>query len=120
MLTSSLPTVVLRSGLALAFLFPPINALYDPISWIGYFPGFMHGLLPDMILLHTFGIIEVAIALWILSGKHIFIPCTLAAVMLLAIVAFNFQDFQVLFRDVSIASIAISLALSARKAEQLG
>ena len=118
MLNTSAENLVLRAGLAFAFLFPPINALYDPISWIGYFPAFMHGLLPDMLMLHIFGIIEVTIALWILSGKHIFIPCALATVMLLAIVAFNLQDFQVLFRDVAIASIALSLALGARKEKQ--
>ena len=109
-----LENLVLRAGLAFAFLFPPINAVFDPISWIGYFPAFLHGFLPDILMLHVFGIIEVGIALWILSGKNIFIPCMLATVMLLAIVAFNTQDFQVLFRDVAIASIALSLALGAR------
>lgn len=105
---------LLRLGVAFAFLFPPANAFLDPYSWIGYFPSFMHGFLPDMVLLHTFGLVEVVIGLWILSGRRIFIPCLAAAAMLLVIVAFNLADFQILFRDVSIALAALALAAAHR------
>lgn len=105
---------LLRIGVAFAFLFPPANALLDPYSWVGYFPSFVHGMLPDMVLLHAFGLVEVIIALWILSGRKIFIPCIVAAAMLLGIVAFNLGDFQILFRDVSIALAALALAASHR------
>lgn len=103
--------LILRAGLAFAFLYPPINALTDPLSWIGYFPHFLRGFVPDPVLLHWFGIIEVVIALWILSGKYIFWPCLAAALMLLTIVVVDFQEFQVLFRDLAIAAIAIALAI---------
>lgn len=103
--------LVLRAGLAFAFLYPPFSALSDPDSWLGYFPSFMHGIVPDMVLLHGFGLIEVIIALWLLSGWRIFWPSVAAACMLLAIIFFDRADFEVLFRDLSIASIAIALAL---------
>lgn len=107
--------LLLRLGLAFAFLFPPVNALRDPYSWVGYFPSFIHDLLPsDIVVLHVFGLVEVAIALWILSGRKIFIPCITAAVLLLAIVIFNLGDFQILFRDVSIAMMALALAAAHR------
>lgn len=107
--------LLLRLGLAFAFLFPPVNALRDPYSWIGYFPSFVHDMLPnDMIVLHAFGIIEVVIGLWILSGRKIFVPCIVAAVMLIAIVLFNLGDFQILFRDVTIALMALALAAAHR------
>ncbi len=61
-------------------------------------------------LLHGFGIFEVALALWILSGKKIFYPCVIAAVMLLGIVYFNMAQFEVLFRDLSIAALCLGLA----------
>ena len=102
-----------RFGVAFAFLYPPINALFDPISWIGYFPKFLHGMVPDLVLLHGFGAMEVVIALWILSGKRIFVPALLAAAMLATIVLFNLQDFQILFRDLSIAILALALAAGA-------
>ncbi len=104
--------LVLRAGLAFAFLYPPLSALVDPSAWIGYFPSFMRGILPDLVLLHVFGLAEVIIALWILSGRNIFWPCALAALMLCAIVLFDPAEFQVVFRDLSIASIAVALAVS--------
>ena len=105
--------LLLRIGVAIAFLYPPLNALQNPDSWIGYFPHFMHGIggIPDLYLLHAFGAIEVVIALWILSGKKIFIPSVLAAALLIAIVGFNLFDFEILFRDLSIAFMALSLAV---------
>ncbi len=104
------PDLLLRLAVAFAFLYPPINAWGDPNAWIGYFPQFMSGILPDETLLHVFGGIEILLALWILSGWKIVWPCVGAAVMLLAIVGFNMSEFQVLFRDVSIALAALALA----------
>ncbi len=105
--------LVLRAGVAFAFLYPPINALFDPTTWIGYLPHAVRGFVPDLVLLHGFGVLEVVIALWILSGKKIFIPSVLATVILGAIVLLNLQDFQIIFRDVSIAAISAALALNA-------
>lgn len=113
MLRDRLTNLLLRSGIAFAFLYPAINAFFDPYSWLGYFPKFMHGILPDMVLLHSFGAIEITIALWILSGKNIFWPATVATLMLVAITLLNLRDFQIVFRDVSIAFMAAALATSA-------
>ncbi len=103
--------MLLRAGVAIAFLYPPINALADPNSWIGYFPQFMRGIVDDTLLLHAFGIVEVALALWILSGWKIWLPSFAAAALLLGIVVFNIPQFQVVFRDLSIALAALALAL---------
>ncbi len=102
---------VLRAGVAFAFLYPPINAFSDPVSWIGYFPSFVHGYVPDEVLLHGFGAVEIILALWILSGWKIIWPCFIAAAMLVAIVAFNLPQLQILFRDLSIAAMAVGLGL---------
>ena len=102
----------LRIGAAFAFLYPPIKAIYDPISWIGYFPHFITTLPVDpLVLLHGFGLIEVALALWVLSGKNIRIPAVLMTLMLLGIVVFNLADMDLLFRDISIACMTLALAL---------
>ena len=102
---------VLRAGIAFSFLYPPISALYNPYSWLGYFPEFTRGFVPDMVLLHAFGVIEVIIALWILSGWKIVWPSLAATAMLLTIVVLDFSQFEVVFRDLSIAAAALSLAL---------
>ena len=103
--------LTLRLGLAFAFLYPAINAVFEPDSWIGYFPSFMLGVLPDLVLLHSFGLIEIVIAVWLINGKGTFYSAATALVFLLLIVAFNVAQFEVVFRDLSIASIALALML---------
>jgi uncharacterized membrane protein YphA (DoxX/SURF4 family) len=102
--------LLLRLSVAFAFLYPPVNAVIDPYSWVGYLPSFMRDLAPEMLLLHVFGIVEVVLGLWILSGRRIFYPTLVAALLLLLIVVFNLGDFQVLFRDLAIAGAALALA----------
>jgi uncharacterized membrane protein YphA (DoxX/SURF4 family) len=111
---SKLPNYLMRLGVAWAFLYPPLRAIYDPFSWLAYFPPFLRELsIPPEILLHGFGIIEIITAVWILTGKKILVPATLATVMLLAIVIFNHSDMDVLFRDLSIAAMSAALAAEA-------
>lgn len=112
-----------RIGLALAFLYPPYAALMDPVSWLSYFPQFVRGIataahVPDLVLLHGFGVVEVVIALWILFGRRLFYPSLAATVLLVVIVVLNLADFEVLFRDLSIA--ALSLAFTIRHAPGRG
>ena len=102
---------LLRIAVALAFVYPPLHALSNPDSWIGYFPQFLLNTgLPPLVLLHAFGVIEIIIAVWILSGWRIEWPATVAALMLAAIVVFNGNQFEILFRDVSIALACLALA----------
>ena len=103
--------VLLRVGVALAFLYPPFSALSDPNAWVGYFPPFLQGVGDPMLLLHAFGVVEVVLALWVLSGWNIWLPAGAAALVLVGIVTFNIPEFQVLFRDLSIAIMALALAL---------
>lgn len=106
--------LILRVGTAFAFLYPPLSAIGDPYTWIGYIPKFARGAVSDLLLLHVFGVVEVVLALWILSGKNIFIPSLLSAGILLLIVFFNMQDFPLLFRDLSIAAMPLALAVMYR------
>ena len=108
--------LLLRLGVAFAFLYPPVSAFLNPAAWVGYFPPFLLDLFAgrEALLLNAFGIFEVVIGLWILSGKKIFVPSALAALSLVAIVAFNFSQMDVVFRDLSIAAAAAGLALMSR------
>ncbi|RJR12814.1 hypothetical protein C4585_03140 [Candidatus Parcubacteria bacterium] len=107
--------LALRIGVAFAFLFPAVNAWIDPNAWIGYFPVFVKGYVPDEILLHLFGVVEIIIAVWILSGWRIFLPSAAATAMLLGIVIFNPAEFQILFRDLAIAAMSFALAVNSYK-----
>lgn len=102
----------LRLGVAFAFLYPPVSTFFDPLAWIGYFPPFILALpLSPESILNSFGVFEILIALWILFGKNIVIPSALAALSLLSIVLFNIPQMDILFRDLSIAAMAIALAV---------
>lgn len=102
--------LALRVGAAFAFLYPPIAAISDPVSWASYFPPFVRALPVDsLVVLHGFGIIEVVLALWLLSGWRIRVPAAVMTLMLLGIVLTNVSQMDVLFRDVSIAMMTLAL-----------
>lgn len=101
--------ILLRLGVAFALLYPALNAVFDPYAWVGYFPTFMRGFVPDLVLLHLFGIVEVVLALWILSGRRVFYPALVTVALLVLIILLNLGDFQIVFRDLSIALMALSL-----------
>jgi hypothetical protein len=107
---------LLRASVAFAFLYPPINALFDPAAWVGYFPQALRTAaqsagVPELVLLHGFGLIEAGLALWMLWGRKGYIPAAAAAAVLVAIVLSDLSDFPILFRDVAIALAAAALAV---------
>jgi uncharacterized membrane protein YphA (DoxX/SURF4 family) len=101
--------LLLRASLAFSFLYPPIAAWSDPLTWVGYIPHFVP--FDHLILLHVFGVLEIILALWVLSGRKIFIPSILMGFILLFIVVTNTDQFDVLFRDLSIVGVAFAVAL---------
>lgn len=111
-----IPELLLRVAVALSFLYPPIDALFSPNDWIGYFPRFISTIPFDThLFLHGFGLIEVGLAVWILSGRRVRIPALICAALLFAIVIFNMSQLQILFRDISIALAALALAFWPRR-----
>lgn len=103
--------LMLRVGLAFAFLYPAVTAWFDPYLWTGYFPAFVYDIAGShiLILLHIFGVVEIAIAVWLLVGTRLYIPAGAAAVLLLLIIALNLGQFSVLFRDIPILLMALAL-----------
>ncbi|HEU4677571.1 MAG TPA: hypothetical protein VFS75_02525 [Candidatus Paceibacterota bacterium] len=119
MATSNVTNVLLRVALAFAFLYPPVSAYLAPYDWIGYFPQFVHGIVSDTVLLSLWGLLEVGIGLWILSGKRIALPSVIAAILLALIVLFNLAQMEVVFRDVSLALAALARAGANRRTSML-
>lgn len=106
--------LLLKIGVAFAFLYPAISSLIDPTSWIGYVPSWVGVFMPREIFLTLFSVFEILVAAGTLFLKSI-VPPILAGVTLLSIVAFNPSEFPVTFRDVAIACMAFALALVMRK-----
>jgi len=103
--------LLLRVGIAFAFLYPAIYAFQDSSDWIGYIPAWIEGMVPAEIFLPFFSSFEVALAIAILFMKRPFYPAIIAAVTLFAIVIFNDGAMDILFRDIPIALMAIVLAM---------
>ena len=100
----------MRVGVGFAFIYPATSAYLNPNDWIDFFPSFLTAQVPPQTLLLVWGAFEIVIALWILSGKKIFIPSALAALALLGVVFFNLSVFDIVFRDLAIACMAAALA----------
>ncbi|MDO8564816.1 MAG: hypothetical protein Q7R88_02365 [bacterium] len=112
---SKASNLLLRIALAFAFLYPAYGFWTNPGNWVGYIPSFVHTLpLGEANLLLLLSGVHIILALWILSGWKIFIPSLLAAVFLGSIVYFNWNQLDVLFRDISLALAALALAFSNR------
>ena len=105
--------LLLRIGVAIAFIYPAVSAWFNPFAWVGYLPSLMLDFAGtnDMLLLHVFGVFEIIIGLWILSGEKIFIPSVVATLLLAAIVIVHFRQMDVIFRDIPIALMSLALAL---------
>lgn len=107
--------ILLRISIASVFLYAAIAATLEPMNWIGYLPQFARNLAPTSLLLLGFSLFQVALSLWILSGWKTFYAASLAAITLLAIIGVNFNQLDVLFRDIPIFFAAVALAFSATK-----
>ena len=107
--------LLLRVGVAFAFIYPAVSAFLVPTSWIGFFPQLVRDFIPnETLLISIFGISEILIAFWILVGKNIFFPSLLASIYLILIILFNINVFDVLFRDVAILFMTLALATLSR------
>ena len=101
----------LRAGLAVVFLYAGIASLISPENWVGFIPQFIQNNFPASILLILFSVYEISIGLWLLSNKRIFYASIFSSVTMFFIIIFNFSVFDVVFRDIAILLMAISLVI---------
>lgn len=102
---------LLRASVAFVFLYPALNGFVNPDAWIGYFPPFLLNSISETMLVSGWGVIEIILALWILSGKKIAIPSIIATILIVGIVVFNPSQFIIIFRDLSLAGVTAALAI---------
>lgn len=109
----------LRVGLAFGFLYAASLSLRDPVSWMGFFPIWLRDLAAPIAspetLLVAFSILEVGLALWILSGKGGWLSGFLAAAVIAGILFANLGAFDILFRDVPMMFAALAYAFFSRR-----
>ncbi len=100
---------LLRIGIAIAFLYAAVAAFLDPFSWIGFLPIWIEDIIPRSVVLSIFSTFEILLSLWLLSGKVVFRSAVLSSATLGAIILFNIQSLDIVFRDVPILFAALAL-----------
>ncbi|MBI2484384.1 hypothetical protein HYV71_04335 [Candidatus Uhrbacteria bacterium] len=103
-------SLLLRVGLAAVFGYAGVAAFLQPTSWIGYIPEFLRESFDSRFLLTVFSGAEIIVALWLLSGRYLFMAGIISALAILGILTFNLGLFDVVFRDIAIFFAALALA----------
>jgi hypothetical protein len=106
---SFLVSLLLRSGLAVVFLYAAIASFIEPDAWIGYLPIVLRRIFPASLLLNGFSVLEILLSLWLLSGKKTVYAAGFSALMLLGIILANFGAMDIVFRDFAILFSAFAL-----------
>ncbi|MDP3734261.1 MAG: hypothetical protein Q8R37_03450 [Nanoarchaeota archaeon] len=109
--TPSLVSFFLRVGLAVVFLYAAISSLLNPLSWVGFFPSWLRAIIPDTILLYLFSGYEIILSLWLFSSWRIVYAALLSIATLVGIIITNLGALDIIFRDVAILFMAVSLAV---------
>lgn len=104
-----LTPLLLRAGLALVFIYAAISSFHTPTDWVGYLPSFVRESANAPTLLHVFSVVEMVLALWLLSGRYVKYAALLAAAMLAGIIVSNFSLFSITFRDMALVLAALAL-----------
>jgi uncharacterized membrane protein len=105
----ALTSFLLRTGLAIVFLYAGVATFLEPHNWAGYIPSFVREAFPASVFLILFSSFEILLALWLFSGKRAYHAATCASVTIFLITISNLNLLDVIFRDVAI--LAMSLAL---------
>ena len=113
-ISDQLPALLLRGGLAFAFLYAATASFLHPTTFARYFPSFMPGTWAAE-LLPAFAVYEVVLSALLLTNRFTYLASLLATATLLGIVVANPDAFEVLFRNVAIACAALALALQDRQ-----
>lgn len=103
-------SLLLRFGLASVFAYAGVAAFLQPSAWVGYFPSFLRDMIPEGTLLPLFSIAELILAVWLVSGKYVFLAGTISAAMMLGILVFNPALLDITFRDIGLFFASIALA----------
>lgn len=104
------PSLCLRAGLAFVFIYAAVASYVSPDNWVGYLPSFMTEHVRATTLLDAFGVLQVVLAAWLLSGVYIKYAGLITAAFLAGIIVSSPSQFLITFRDVGLVFMALALA----------
>ena len=100
---------LLRVGLAFVYAYASVAIYFNPESFTKYIPPSMQSMMPMDLFLIVFGVAEVLLVIWLLSGKRTEYAGIISAVIMMSIVLTNITYFSILFRNVCIAFASVAL-----------
>lgn len=101
---------LIRIALIFVFTYAAISAFVTPDAWLGFIPSFVPTNLAKFSL-DSFGVIQLALAAWLLSGIYLRLAALASGLVILALTLTNLASLTVTFRDVGLALAAFALAL---------
>lgn len=106
-----LVNILLRISIASVLLYAAFGSILQPYNWVGYFPPFIKTMVNENVLLWGFSIFQLVLAVWVLSGWKQFFAAGVSALLLLVIIAVNYTQMDILFRDFAIFFAAGALVV---------
>ncbi len=106
-----LARLLLRFGLAFVFSYASLEMFLDPSKLMIYIPEFITRIVSTDFFLFSFGLVEVLLALWLVSGYKVRYAAIISFFLMAGFVGFNLDQFHILFRNIAIGLAAIALAL---------
>jgi uncharacterized membrane protein YphA (DoxX/SURF4 family) len=110
---AQLAPFLLRLGLAIVFAYAAISSLMHPDQWVGYLPSFIARTHDATNILRLFSVMEIGLAVWLLSGKFVRYAALLTTAMLAGIIVAQPGDLIITFRDIGLLFMALALAVGA-------
>lgn len=105
----------LRLGLASVYLYAGISAILFPQNWIAFLPLFLKPFIPLETLLLLTSVIQILLAVWLLSGLKLFYAGIASAVMILGIIFLNLNALDITFRDFTIFFTSLAVVIGSTK-----
>lgn len=99
----------LRFGLAFSFIYAAISSLINPSNWIGFIPEFLTKIISGNVLLTVSSIYELALGIWLISGKKEYFSAILASITLFLITVSNLGALDIIFRDIALLFASLAL-----------
>jgi uncharacterized membrane protein YphA (DoxX/SURF4 family) len=99
----------IRFGLAFVYGYAAVEIYLHPANFMKYIPPTVQSMVPTDLFLLVFGIFEILLVLWLLSGKKTEYAGFISFLLMVGIIIPNTEYFNVLFRNVSIALSSIAL-----------
>ncbi len=101
----------LRVGLAFVFAYASYEICINPANFLKYTPQFILQIVPENLFLYSFGVAELALAVWLLTGWKPEYASIISVMLMVGIIAFNPEYFQILFRNVAIGFGGLALLM---------